>query len=239
MSSILKALKKLEDEKSARKPDSLDIDSEILRGDTSSRFSPLGVSIVAALIFVCGVGATYVYMKRGLSDQPKPQTAIAPPAAPSAALVTPAGKVRQAGGNNAPQEPLPQAQKTAARPLQKTVAPSAPSLAPAKQPVAKTQPKVQAVQPPKPASAAEPAKAAQQAASNAVRTTASGMTPVIKVNGIAFQDGSSDSMAVVNGVPVTNGSVVEGARVEDIQRDRVRFSYGGEKFEVPLGKANR
>jgi general secretion pathway protein B len=46
-------------------------------------------------------------------------------------------------------------------------------------------------------------------------------------------------VAVVNGIPVSNGSVVEGARVEDIQRDRVRFSYGGERFEVTLGKTNR
>ena len=65
------------------------------------------------------------------------------------------------------------------------------------------------------------------------------MAPLIKVNGIAFQGNGPGSVAVVNGVPVANGSMIEGARVEDIQKDRVRFSYGGEKFEVDLGKSNR
>jgi hypothetical protein len=65
------------------------------------------------------------------------------------------------------------------------------------------------------------------------------VTPAIKVNGIAFQDGGSDSVAVVNGISVSNGSVIEGARIEEIQRDRVRFSFGSEKFEVMLGKTNR
>jgi general secretion pathway protein B len=76
-------------------------------------------------------------------------------------------------------------------------------------------------------------------AAKSVRPTQPGFAPVIKVNGIAFQDGSSDSVAVVNGIPVSNGSIIEGAMVEDIQRDRIRFSYGSEKFEVPLGKTNR
>ena len=232
MSSILKALKKLEDEKTVRKPDSLNIDAEILRGDTSSRFSLLGGTLVAALIFVCGVGAAYVYMKKPLSGQAEPRSAIAPPAAPSPAVIVPAAKVLQQDA--APLKPVQQAQQPAMQPQQKAAA----TAHSAKAPVAKPQPKPQSIQPPKPVAVARTAKPAQQAA-NAVRTTAPGSTPVIKVNGIAFQDGSSDSVAVVNGVPVSNGSVVEGARVEDIQRDRVRFSYGGEKFEVPLGKSNR
>jgi len=61
--------------------------------------------------------------------------------------------------------------------------------------------------------------------------------PVLKVNGIAFQDGA-DSVAVINGVTVSNGSVIEGARVEEIQKDRVRFSRGGERFDIILDKSN-
>jgi type II secretory pathway component PulC len=61
--------------------------------------------------------------------------------------------------------------------------------------------------------------------------------PVLKVHGIAFQDGA-DSVAVVNGITVSNGSVIEGARVEEIQKDRVRFSRGAEKFEIILDKSN-
>jgi hypothetical protein len=32
--------------------------------------------------------------------------------------------------------------------------------------------------------------------------------------------------------------VIEGARVEEIQKDRVRFSRGGERFEIILDKSN-
>jgi hypothetical protein len=50
---------------------------------------------------------------------------------------------------------------------------------------------------------------------------------------------SAESLAIVNGVTVYVGAVVEGARVEEIGKDRIRFSYGGERFEVPLGASNR
>jgi general secretion pathway protein B len=60
----------------------------------------------------------------------------------------------------------------------------------------------------------------------------------LKVEGIAFQDGGTDSVAVVNGVAVSKGSVIEGARVEEILKDRVKFSRGSEKFEIILDKTN-
>jgi type II secretory pathway component PulC len=61
--------------------------------------------------------------------------------------------------------------------------------------------------------------------------------PVLKVNGIAFQDGA-DSVAVINGITVSNGSVIEGARVEEIHKDHVKFSRDGEKFYIILEKSN-
>jgi type II secretory pathway component PulC len=63
--------------------------------------------------------------------------------------------------------------------------------------------------------------------------------PVLTINGIAFQEGGSDNLAVINGITVSNGAVIEGIKVEDIQKDRVRFSHGGEKFEIILNKSNR
>jgi len=70
-----------------------------------------------------------------------------------------------------------------------------------------------------------------------VSPVATPVKPVLKVHGIAFQDGA-ESAAVVNGVTVSNGSVIEGARVEEIQKDRVRFSRGGETFDIILDKSN-
>jgi general secretion pathway protein B len=70
-------------------------------------------------------------------------------------------------------------------------------------------------------------------------STNTAISPALTVSGIAFQDGSNDNMAIINGIAVSRGATVEGVRVEDIQKDRVRFSHSGEKFEVLLNKSNR
>jgi general secretion pathway protein B len=41
---------------------------------------------------------------------------------------------------------------------------------------------------------------------------------------------------VVNGVPVIQGAVVAGARIEEILPDRVRFTQDSRSFEIFLGK---
>ena len=64
MSSILKALKKLEQEKAVRKPDSFRIDSEILRGSVQRRPVAKGASLAAIALFLCGVGVTYLIMRQ-------------------------------------------------------------------------------------------------------------------------------------------------------------------------------
>jgi type II secretory pathway component PulC len=56
----------------------------------------------------------------------------------------------------------------------------------------------------------------------------------LTVNGIVLSDGEKRK-AIVNGMSVSIGSVIEGALVEDILSDRVRFSHGGETFEVSVG----
>jgi len=56
----------------------------------------------------------------------------------------------------------------------------------------------------------------------------------LKVNGIALSDGET-RQAVVNGITVSKGSYVGGAKVEDILQNRVRFSRGGIKFDVIVG----
>jgi general secretion pathway protein B len=60
--------------------------------------------------------------------------------------------------------------------------------------------------------------------------------PALNVTGIGWQKGNADRLAVVNGRAVSEGAVIEGARVEEIFPDRVRFSFGGKAFDVPLGK---
>lgn len=233
MSSILKALKKLEDGKAARPPGSLDIGADILRSDTRQRFSLPGVILVAGLLFICGSGATYLYLKHTALPNPSRQ----PPAAAAVQAERPAPPLP------APAVPHPSQQVTGATrtefPQQhaKHDAVITPHAAPPQQ-FAKTRPTPRPVQKKTLPDHLKTA-AADHATSPVVQNASAVTPPVIKVNGIAFQNDGSGSVAVVNGIPVANGSMIEGARVEEIQKDRVRFSYGGEKFEVSMGKSNR
>jgi len=214
MSSILKALKKLEEEKSARTPDALKIDTEILRGGTPSRFPYLNVTLLAVLFFACGAVFAYLYAKRGTqpagnvsappSQQALPSTEKPRKAMPAEDRVAPVVQV----------EPphLPAKNASHAKPL-KHGRPAAPAV----------------TGPSKPGPAVVPAAAPAAPAKR---------IPTLKVDGIAYHFGSADSLAVVNGTTVYVGAMVEGARVEEIGKDRIRFSYEGERFEVPLGKSN-
>lgn len=229
MSSILKALRKLEDDKSARKPDELKIDAEILRSDNSPRFSSAGIISVAFLLLAGGSGATYMYMKQDRLPEParsiqtsmsrEKQTAI-PPASdikteqlPAAIVVVPA-----TGQKTAQAEP------------------------PAQHQVAKTTAEL----PAKPSKSATPVVVSRPVeiskasrASTPPLTSSANSVPLLRVNGIAFQNSNADSMAIVNGIAVSKGSIVEGITVEEVQKDRVLFQRNGEKFEIRLGQSNR
>jgi len=226
MSSILKALKKLEQEKAARKPDSFRIDAEILRGGGQQRsFFSKGASLAAIALFLCGVGATYLFMKHDQTSAPvqqsqasksgvKGETSPVPPQVPKSTIPS-------ADPQNRPSEKIiPVFEKTlpslrSMEKLQQTQRVSSPDISPQNLPVEQK----------------------TLSPSLGVSPVATPVKPVLKVHGIAFQDGA-ESAAVVNGVTVSNGSVIEGARVEEIQKDRVRFSRGGETFDIILDKSN-
>jgi hypothetical protein len=54
----------------------------------------------------------------------------------------------------------------------------------------------------------------------------------IAVSGIAWQDEHHLRRAVINGTLVGEGAEIQGAKVVEIRENRVRFSRGGEIFEV-------
>lgn len=56
----------------------------------------------------------------------------------------------------------------------------------------------------------------------------------IKLSGIAWQDERAARRAVINGFLLKEGAVVSGARITDIQADRVRFSSSAGQFEIRL-----
>ena len=56
----------------------------------------------------------------------------------------------------------------------------------------------------------------------------------IKLSGIAWQDEHSARRAVINGFLLKEGAVVSGAKIADIQADRVRFLSPTGLFEIKL-----
>lgn len=231
MSSILKALKKLEEDKAAHRPGELKLDAEILRTDNSSRFFSTGAIVTSLLMLAGGSGATYMYMKRErppdiskskspvISSQQRPPVSAASEIKTEqlpAAVVVPAEnqkKPANSGTSRLLHQP-PMSGRTA-------TAASAPS--PAK-PVVTL----------KPADLVKPPKSPLLPVSESVKDV-----PTLRVNGIAFQNSTADTMAIVNGTPVSNGSIIEGITVEEIRKDRVLFRRNGEKFEVRMGQSNR
>ena len=228
MSSILKALKKLEHDKAVRRPDTFRIDADILQGTPPRSSSSMRVIAAAIAIFSCGVTATYIYMqptRQPAAGKPPrvsinegtvgPATAIVPhvDAPPTGEKGTRPAEER----SRRSEQVIPVAEKTPFPPRQTDR-------------YRRTDP-VEAVPrdlPPEPKPVSSPATPA---------TAALPAKPLLKVHGIAFQDGA-DSMAVINGKTVSNGSMIEGVRVEEILKDRVRFSRGGERFEIILDKSD-
>jgi general secretion pathway protein B len=59
----------------------------------------------------------------------------------------------------------------------------------------------------------------------------------LQVSGIAWQKDSADRLAVINGIPLVIGDIIEGAQVREILPDRVRFATKEKSFEIFLGKS--
>ena len=59
----------------------------------------------------------------------------------------------------------------------------------------------------------------------------------ISISGIAWQDERSLRRAVINGFLVAEGAEIQGAKIIEIKETRVRFSRGGEIFEIDHSSA--
>ncbi len=235
MSSILKALKRLEEQKAVRRD--LAHDMEWVGGGpglpVEKRRWPT-MAALAAVALVSGV-STYWLTERG-SGRRQPASPIVevdgrPDAARLSTPVTP---------------PAPEA------PRETVVQPSAPagprpavvSLAPPRE--VREVPALDGEDPDAAAVPlrAEPRRAPRQTAAPRpaepapARPATASSPPRLNVTGIAWQGDGQVHFAVVNGQSVTEGSTVDGARVEKISRDRVSFSFRNRTFEVPLGEGS-
>lgn len=206
MSFILKALKKLEEEKAVRTGGEVDLPRALLRADAppvqvAPRLVRWGVIV---LVFAAGSGLTYLLTRSPVTSVQMAQPAATPTAA------------------NAPPVPAP----PPAVPVSDRLREPAPELAASGQ-----QRKVSARRQthPKPALPANAGVMTEQQP----RVLP---PPELRVNGIALQDDAYESVAVVNGALVRKGMTVGGIRVEEIFQDRVRFAGAAGTFEVQLSK---
>jgi general secretion pathway protein B len=234
MSSILKALKKLEEEKARHRTGEINLSREILNESPRRKARPTWPWAVAGGTIALLLVMVAILLVRGPAHTPQapasqtPQTRVTPTPPPETTL---------------PAEPV-QPQATGASPRRDVILqkPATPATTPpsARIPVPlppvtvpDNRPALPETAPPVTGSPArvEPSKKRSQSAEPA--------DAAFTVSGIAWNKDSADRLAVVNGQPLTTGSAVGGALVEEILPDRVRFSQGGKTFEVPLGKAGK
>lgn len=223
MSSILNAFKKLENDKKIIKQEQLRIDENILQDGLSIRFSRTVVLLTAVALFVCGSGATYYYLKNDATKRVEPQTVYSriesnsqPPLSTDIPAVFKKNTAQPA---------------TVTKSLSHKISP--PSVTPARLPNTK-----KIISKPEKQAEIIPASGARSV-SKTTQTATTANRPILTVNGIAFQDGGRDNMAMINGISVAAGDMIEGVMVEDIQKTRVVFSQGGEKFNINLNKSNK
>jgi len=164
MSSILKALKKLESEKSQRDELSTAVASDILRSSRRGRASSLSVIIAGVIVAVILVAMSGYFIATR----------------------------------------VPNADRTAAPVAEPRVAQS---------------PAIPAVQ-------SRPDRA------ETVRSVPSINLP--ELSGIVYQDNVESRLAVINDLPVMEGTLVEGFLVKSIQPDKVVISQNGTEYDLRL-----
>ena len=231
MSSILKALEKVEESRSTRRTVGVNTPAHA-RVRRSAWVVPacvLGGAVTAAL-------ATYAIMG-GFSRHPAPVAgakAVARPV-PVAAQPLAAAPAVQATAPAIQVKPSPAATPATAAVAPAMKGPAAKSPAPTAKvrllPGAVVVPSA-----PVPGTPAQAAVAMEPHPPVAAAPATTGKTrSEIRVTGIAWQKDGESSAAIVNGLPVQQGSMVDGFKVEEIYQDKVRFSGTNGSLEVPLG----
>lgn len=243
MSSILKALKKLEQEKTVRRGENPDIARGILRNAPKGKKRPrwlfpvsvAGAALVASL-FTFALMAGFQPANRTAVTVARSQEAVGTPIVPAQGVSAPLTGSSEALSRIEPQSDrvVPKAGRTAKAPV------------PGKSQSAGIRPAGSLPEaawetPSLPADAPSPPKAQESAgkAGQLTKPSVGHFLPNLAVTGIAWQKDSTDRVAVVNGISVSEGVMVEGARVEEIFQDRVRFSFDKQIFDISLGRAGQ
>lgn len=279
MSSILKSLKKLEEEKSGQKQGSSNVSRDILKGDVPKRKSKSGPSWPVIVLLLALIAGAVMFM-RSPATVPVADTTVPVTPAQTQVAALPGGEQAAQAQTATADEPsttaataqavvtaskeTAEALKTTAAALQDTAAvlkdkvvlPKeavvvAPAVAkpkkvnrPTPKPVAAPVKEVVATEPEKkidlarafPAPAPKikpvPLPADSRTAVWSLANQKGSTKPLLKVSEIHWRKDVRERLAVVNDLPVMEGVVIDGAKVDRIFKDRIRFVVNGQYQEV-------
>ncbi|ACH38657.1 hypothetical protein Gbem_1639 [Citrifermentans bemidjiense Bem] len=262
MSSILKALEKVEDaQNQKRNPGAGGLGRK--RERRPAWLIPawsLGGAAVATLVtyaIMGGFGKSAPPAAQVVATAPQPPAQPVAPVAKAAVSATPATTAlvttAPATAPAAPVKPVAapvavkpqQTRHEVKTPVRKQQVASVPKHAAtlAAKPAAKQQRSAKVPVPQVPARPAAvyaaPALAAPVAAQPPRAVSSEKTHQEIRVTGIAWQNDSQSSFAMVNGRPVRQGAVVDGYKVEQIFEDSVRFSGSKGPVTIPLGASEQ
>jgi general secretion pathway protein B len=229
MSSILDALRKLDEQKHVRKQGPVDIAAGVVRPSVASppfRVRPWQVGVLLLLVAGGSVGITMLVMRpqQPSSVDSKASPALPPPVVtqtvPSPTVPLPASTPQTPPASASASMPAVVDQGAVQRQVKAPPATAPkPVVQPALTPVPITEPLMAGPSQPVTMQPANPLPVAS-----------------LKLTGIGWQKEASARYAVINGTAVGEGSMVDGAKVEEILPEKVRLKVDGKMVEIDLGK---
>jgi general secretion pathway protein B len=259
MSVILDALKKLDREKSSRRNGAANIAVEILRPDLPQprKRIPLYFALVS-LTAIAAVTLTYAVMVQFgyLSKSSRPTTVNLPtlsqqvtPSPPDSGFslistppvsVNPPAPSQQIAPTPPFHKPIHDAQdemSSVPPKIQRPTEDKNPAPAPSENKAGekKVEQKVTLEETPiAPQKTEKPVGHILNPAQQLPKESAVAIPPSLKISAIIWYEEPSKRLAMINGNLTSEGSFIEGAKVEEIFPNRVRLSFNGQPFEISI-----
>jgi general secretion pathway protein B len=220
MSVILDALRKLDREKSSRRSGTAPIAVEILRPDLSRPGKKIPMYLAAVSLTAMAAAAIAYVLVSAPRFLSKSSPSVPVSLSPSSQQATPAPLSR---------EPVSDAHDEVSRVPLKIETPAGRKPTETSSSEKKTTRNV----------ISEEANIAPENTKKSVEHTPTGSTtapPSFRISAIVWYEDPSKRFAMINGTIATEGSLIEGVKVVEINPTAVRFLHNGQHFEIPISK---